>query len=336
MSAVARAAVAAVLASLPAARAAVAQFAAPSEVVRTTPGTPARGSAAWIEVADDPTRTDLARITAVEGEAAGEPLHFEAGERGYVALLGVPLVGDDTLPITLRLTRPGRVDTSMVRIAVRQPDYPRERLRVAPRMVQHDSATRRRIDSEVARAREVSYRSHRTPRLWSPPLTLPRSSRITSPFGSAREYNGQVTSRHTGTDFAGALGTPVLAAARGVVALVADFYLAGRAVYLDHGAGLVTGYFHLSRAAVAEGDTVEAGQRIGAVGQSGRVTGPHLHWILRYGTISLDPMTLVALAAEAAVLTPPSPRDEPAAPAAPLSDPPSPCCASSPARRRTP
>jgi murein DD-endopeptidase MepM/ murein hydrolase activator NlpD len=82
------------------------------------------------------------------------------------------------------------------------------------------------------------------------------------------------------------------------VALAADFYLAGKAVYLDHGGGLVTGYFHLSRAEVAPGDTVRAGQRIGAVGRSGRVTGPHLHWIMRYGTISLDPMSLVRLREE--------------------------------------
>jgi murein DD-endopeptidase MepM/ murein hydrolase activator NlpD len=107
-----------------------------------------------------------------------------------------------------------------------------------------------------------------------------------------------VTSRHTGTDFAGAFGTPVVAAARGVVALVADFYLAGRAVYLDHGAGLVTAYFHLSRVDVTQGDTVKAGQRIGGVGQSGRVTGPHLHWVLRYGAISVDPMSLVRLGRE--------------------------------------
>ena len=336
MSPAARAAIVGALVSLVAAHGAAPQFAAPSAVVRTTPATPARGSAAWIEVSDDPARNDLARLTAVQGETAGEPLHFELAERGYVALFGVPLVGDDTLTVTLRLHRGGRVDTSLVQLAVRLPAYPRERLKVPPRMVQYDSAIRKRIDSEVARAREVSHRSHETPRLWSLPLTLPRSSRITSPFGSAREYNGRVTSRHTGTDFAGALGTPVVAAARGVVALVADFYLAGRAVYLDHGAGLVTGYFHLSRAAVAEGDTVEAGQQIGAVGRSGRVTGPHLHWILRYGTISLDPMSLVSLGEEAAALSPLSPPDDPAAPAAPLSDPPSPCCASSPAPRRTP
>ena len=108
-------------------------------------------------------------------------------------------------------------------------------------------------------------------------------------------YNGEVQGRHLGTDFAGAIGAPVRAAGRGVVAMVANFYLAGRAVYIDHGGGVVTAYFHLSRADVLEGDTVVAGQRIGAVGRSGRVTGPHLHWVARYGAISVDPMSLLQL-----------------------------------------
>ena len=98
-----------------------------------------------------------------------------------------------------------------------------------------------------------------------------------------------------GVDFAGKKGAPVRAANRGVVALVGDFYLGGKVVYIDHGAGLVTGYFHLSRAAVAEGDTVARGQMIGRVGATGRVTGPHLHWIARYGAVTVDPMTLLTL-----------------------------------------
>ncbi len=302
---------------LPGAAEAAAQFAAPSTVIRTLPATPARGSAVWLQVHDDWSRSDQPRLTAVEGEAAGEPLHFEATERGFVALLGVPVEGNDTLAIALHLTRGERLDSTTVALRVCRASYPSERLRVPPRMVEYDSAARARLDAETARAREVSRRAHETPRLWSAPLRLPRESRITSPYGGAREYNGKVTSRHTGTDFAGAVGAPVVAAARGVVALVADFYLAGRAVYLDHGGGLVTGYFHLSRADVAEGDTVAAGQRIGAVGRSGRVTGPHLHWILRYGTISLDPMTAVALTSAS-----------PEAPAERPSDPPSPCSAS--------
>jgi murein DD-endopeptidase MepM/ murein hydrolase activator NlpD len=274
---------------------AAAQFAAPSAVVRTTPDTAARGSVVWLRVEDDPSRNDQDRLTAVAGTAEGEPLHFEPAERGFVALLGIAVEGGDTVPVALELARAGRVDSMYVSVGVRQPRYHRERITVPPRMVQYDSATKARIESESARAREVSRRAHETPRLWSPPVRLPRNSRITSPYGGAREYNGQVTSRHTGTDFAGAVGAPVVAAARGVVALVADFYLAGRAVYLDHGGGLVTGYFHLSRVDVAEGDTVKAGQRIGGVGRTGRVTGPHLHWILRYGSISVDPMSLVRL-----------------------------------------
>ena len=210
-------------------------------------------------------------------------------------MFGIPLEGGDTVGVTLRLSRGDRMDTSLVLLSVRQPDYPSERITVPPRMVEYDSATRARIESEGVLAREVSRRSHDTRRLGSFPLRLPRPGRITSPYGGAREYNGKVTSRHTGTDFAGAVGAPVVAPTPGVVALVADFYLAGKAVYIDHGAGLVTGYFHLSRANVVVGDTVRAGQRIGAVGRSGRVTGPHLHWIMRYGTISLDPMTLVEL-----------------------------------------
>jgi murein DD-endopeptidase MepM/ murein hydrolase activator NlpD len=293
-----RAAVCIALPWLPGVATLSAQFAAPSAVVRTTPVTPARGSVVWLTVEDDRSRNDQSPLTAVEGEAAGEPLHFERVDRGFVALLGIPLEGSETLPVALRLSRQERADSTLVGLLVRHPAYPSERLKVPPRMVQYDSATRARVESESARAREVSRRSHETPRLWETPLTLPRDSRITSGYGGAREYNGQVTSRHMGTDFAGAVGTPVGAAARGVVALVADFYLAGRAVYLDHGAGLVTGYFHLSQVEVAEGDTVAAGQRIGAVGRTGRVTGPHLHWIMRYGAISVDPMTLVALGRE--------------------------------------
>jgi murein DD-endopeptidase MepM/ murein hydrolase activator NlpD len=194
-----------------------AQFAAPSAVVRTSPDTPARGTLAWLHVEDDWSRNDQAPLLGVEGEAAGEPLHFAPGvERGFVALLGIPLDGGDTIPVTLRLARQERVDSATVLVAVRRRVFPSERLKVAPRMVEYDSATRARIDSEQALAREVSRRSHQTPRLWSEPIVLPRSSRITSRFGGARAFNGRVTSRHLGTDFAGAIGEPVIAAARGV------------------------------------------------------------------------------------------------------------------------
>ena len=112
-------------------------------------------------------------------------------------------------------------------------------------------------------------------------------------FGSRRFFNGQPRSPHSGADYAAPAGTPVLAAAAGEVALVGDFFFPGRSVFLDHGDGLVTMYFHLSEIDVAEGSRVERGQRIGAVGQSGRATGPHLHFGARWRRARVDPALLI-------------------------------------------
>jgi murein DD-endopeptidase MepM/ murein hydrolase activator NlpD len=263
--------------------------------VGTTPDLPGRGAVAWIRVTADSTLAPDT-LTGVDGQVEEEPLHFEARRAGgYRALLPIPLEGGDTLQVELMLHRETRSDTAQVFLTVAREAYPRERLKVAPRMARPDSAAAARIDREVAQARAIARRSHATPSLWVGAFRLPRPSRITSRFGAAREFNGEITSRHLGTDFAGKVGAPVSAPARGVVALVADFYLAGHALYLDHGGGLVTGYFHLSRTLVAPGDTVLPGQPIGEVGRTGRVTGPHLHWIARYGAINVDPMSLVEL-----------------------------------------
>jgi murein DD-endopeptidase MepM/ murein hydrolase activator NlpD len=241
-------------------------------------------------------RPSLPGTTVTGGKAAGEPLHFERVAAGdYRGLIGVPIGVRDSLRATIYLADKERADTVVIAIAVRQAGFPSEQLAVAPAFVRPDSVAAARIRRELVRSRRVSHRSRDTPRLWRGPFHLPRSSRITSRFGSARVYNGEVKSRHLGTDFAGAVGTPVRAAGRGVVALVANFYLAGRSVYIDHGGGLVTTYFHLSRVEVRQGQTVVTGQRIGRVGQSGRVTGPHLHWAARYGIIAVDPMSLLEL-----------------------------------------
>jgi hypothetical protein len=273
----------------------VAAQARPGIVVGTTPDLPGRGSVAWLRVAQDSARPRDS-LVGVAGVTEGEPLHFETRRvGGYRALLPLPLEGGDSVTVELWLEWATRTDTVTVAVPVAQETYPRERLTVAPRMAHPDSAAEARIEREVAEARGVARASHQRPALWVGPFRRPRPSRINSRFGAAREFNGEITSRHLGTDFAGRVGAPVTAPARGIVALVANFYLAGHALYLDHGGGLVSGYFHLSRTVVAPGDTVLPGQKIGEVGRTGRVTGPHLHWIARYGVINVDPMSLVEL-----------------------------------------
>lgn len=270
-------------------RAAAAQDSIPQVILNSEPSPLTEGTVGWLVV-----RPQGASLTG--GEAAGEPLHFAPSAEGeYRGIVGVPVETSGSLRVSLFLAREGRVDTVQSTVAVLAAGYPRETITVAPAFAKPNQAATARIERENARSRQISRAARTRPRLWEGRFRLPRITRITSGFGAARVYNGEVKSRHTGTDFAGAVGAPVNAAGRGVVALVADFYLAGRAVYIDHGGGLVTAYFHLSGTDVAEGDTVVAGQPIGAVGRSGRVTGPHLHWVARYGLISVDPMSLIPL-----------------------------------------
>jgi murein DD-endopeptidase MepM/ murein hydrolase activator NlpD len=210
-------------------------------------------------------------------------------------LVAIPVDAGDTVPVSIVLHRGDATDTLALTLPVQAADYPSELLSVPPEYATPDSAATVRIQAEIAQSRALSRRSQTRPRIWTGEFQVPRKARITSRFGTARVFNGQVQSRHLGTDFQGAIGAPVRAAGQGVVALVADFYLAGHVVYIDHGGGLMTGYFHLSRTSVQKGQRVVAGELIGAVGKSGRVTGPHLHWIARYGAISVDPMSLLKL-----------------------------------------
>jgi murein DD-endopeptidase MepM/ murein hydrolase activator NlpD len=224
---------------------------------------------------------------------AGEPLLWRAVGDSLVALAAVPI--DSTTGVMLRLTCDGAAERT-VRLRTRAGAYRLEALRVAPRFsAPPDSALAARQRDEAARAAAVSRASHDVPRLWTTPFLVPRPSRITSRFGSGRTFNGAVTSRHLGTDYAGAVGAPVRAANRGVVRLVDAFYLGGNVVYLDHGEGLVTAYLHLSRQRVAVGDTVARGQVIGDVGATGRVTAAHLHFITRFGQVTVDPASVLGM-----------------------------------------
>ena len=254
-----------------------------------SPASPVQGASLMVHV-----RTIAG--SDLTGTLAGEPLHFAEVEPGvYGAVGAIPI--DSTGSVGLRVMRMGASALPDSRqLAVARGDYRMARLTVAPRFgAAPSAAVARRSSAESALAYAVARGAHETPRLWTEPFMLPRDSRVTSGFGDGREFNGAVQSRHMGVDLAGAVGAPIRAANRGVVRLVSDFYYAGTAVYIDHGGGLSTGYFHMSRADVAIGDTVSRGQVIGRVGQSGRVTGPHLHWIARYGGITVDARSLLAL-----------------------------------------
>jgi len=242
------------------------------------------------------TLVGAARV--VSGEMAGEPLHFIKSDSGRWRAIGaVPVDAAESVSARVLVVRAsGRMDTVRARVAVPPFVPPKtEPLTVDTGFTQLDSAGVAHVARDNAKARGIGRRSHATPRLWSAAFLRPRSSALTSTFGTGRSFNSTVTSRHLGVDFRGKVGDTVFAANRGVVALTEDFLLAGTVLYVDHGAGVVTGYFHLSRVLVAVGDTVSRGQPIAFVGASGRVTGSHLHWSARYGSLTVNPLDLVAL-----------------------------------------
>ena len=268
--------------------------AAAQVVVDWLPATPTEGSFVQIAVRP-PAGPSPASVT---GRVAGQPLRFEPDSGGtWRSLAGIPLPSPDRAVVALVLRYPdGTSNEDSVTVPVAKGRYAVDRLTVAPRYsAPPDSALAARIVREQERAMAVSRASLETPRLWQGDFARPRPTRITSGYGRAREFNGQVQSRHLGVDLAGAVGAPVLAPNRGVVALVDETYYGGNVIYLDHGGGLVTAYLHLNAALVQPGDTVSRGQLIGRVGQTGRVTGPHLHWIARYGTLTLNALSLEQL-----------------------------------------
>lgn len=263
--------------------------------LRVSPAHPLPGAVVTLTLRDSGGGRDS--IVAIRGTMAGEPLHFESARGEHRAIGAVPVDSVASVVAQALVTRAsGRVDTLRVAVEIPPLPPPSEQLAVASRFGRPlDAATQARVARENARALAVGRRSHQSPRVWSAPFLRPRASEISSSFGTGRTFNGAVTSRHLGVDFRGAVGEPVRAANAGVVALVDRFFLGGRVVYIDHGAGVVTGYLHLSKVLVAVGDTVTRGQQIGLVGATGRVTGPHLHWNARYGALTVNPLDLVAL-----------------------------------------
>lgn len=263
--------------------------------MKITPAAPAPGSIVRITLTDSTRSAD-----ALYGEMAGEQIHFRPVSEGVWVGLG-PVPTDANGEVRAFAVIAGTSDTIRASVTIPKPPPSRNRapraLSVAPRFTQPlDSATQARIDRENETARNIGRSSHNTERMWTQPFLRPRESLVTSRFGTGRMFNGTLTSRHLGVDFRGQAGEPVRAANRGVVALVGDFFLAGNVIYIDHGEGVVTAYFHLSKTLVAKGDTVSRGQEIGLVGSTGRVTGPHLHWSARYGAVTVNPLDLITVA----------------------------------------
>ncbi len=200
---------------------------------------------------------------------------------------------DETGPLKVDVTLPsGRMEP--VSIAVTPRDWPVEHVNgVPPKTVNPPPEIAARIQREQALVTAARERDdERTD--FALPFQWPVQGRISGRFGNARVYNGQPGAGHSGMDIAAPDGTPVRAPAGGVVTFASpDLYLTGGTVLLDHGHGVSSNFLHLSRIDVRVGDRIEPGQVIGAVGATGRATGPHLHWGMNWFDTRIDPLLVL-------------------------------------------
>lgn len=241
----------------------------------------------------------IEKATHLSGAFGDQALSFFSSPdgQGFAALVGVDLEerpGRRSLQLDL-MDALGNRYRGYRTVDVAKAKFPIQRLTMPKELVELDAETMKRVEQEVERLKAV-WADPTPEKLWRGSFTLPvNRGRRPSGFGARRIINGEERSRHTGADIEAPLGTPVLAANTGRVALVDEHFFPGKLVVLDHGLGLYTMYFHLQEALVEAGQLVEKGQQIGKVGTTGRASGPHLHFGARLNGARVDPLSLLAL-----------------------------------------
>ena len=234
-----------------------------------------------VAILDVPGEPDRAPVVTFDGNR----VMVLPGPNGWRAIVGIALArepGAASIEI-----RSGKV-TLTQGFTVAGKAYATQRLKVAPRHVDLSPEDAARVEREQPHIRAtLATFSEAAPVTmnFAPPVRGPRSSS----FGLRRVFNNQPRNPHSGMDIAAPVGTPIYAPAPGKVIDTGDYFFNGNSVFVDHGQGLVTLYCHLSKIDVEAGTEVKTGDKLGEVGATGRVTGPHLHWGVALNRVFVDP-----------------------------------------------
>ncbi len=234
------------------------------------------------------------------GEYNGKPLMVINNQAQWYAVVGIPLdaaIGQQQITVTLA----DGSDTTQT-FTVSDKAYESQRLIIADkRKVEPNEEDMQRITQEKVVTDKALAHWSNTLLSENLQLDLPVEGRLSSSFGLRRFFNDQPRAPHSGLDIAAPEGTPIKTPADGRVILSGDFFFNGNGIYIDHGQGLVTMYCHMSRIDVKEGQELKRGQIIGAVGMTGRVTGPHLHWGVSLNDARVNPSLFVPALMDGAI-----------------------------------
>ena len=256
--------------------------------VTVTPSVVAAGSPVLI-------RVNAPDATSVDGDWLKRKIQFFQHGTEWFALAGVDVeapLGPSTLQITAHVNG-HPVDLTQT-VDIHAAHYRTGTLTVESKFVAPPPEVQKEIEEESKLKAKVFASSSNVP-LWQGDFRAPVPAQATDSFGTRRMFNGKLASIHKGADFHAATGTPVHASNSGIVVLARHLYFEGNCVIIDHGLGLYTLSMHFSRIDVKEGQHVNTGDELGLSGATGRVTGPHLHWAVRWENAYLDPVKLLHL-----------------------------------------
>ncbi len=229
------------------------------------------------------------------GRLGADELTFLPYRQGHLALIGLPVErATGPLPAELTLADEGGPRAVRGSVTVGPAGFRRRRLTVSSRFTRISKKDRQR-SADDSRAFAEAFDRDFEPWRFTEGFAWPIASEVTAPFGDVRLLNGRKKSQHFGLDLDGEVGDPVAASNDGEVVLVRDCFASGNTVLVHHGGRLFTAYFHLSAVDVTQGQVVRRGQRLGRVGKTGRVTGPHLHWGVKLDGRWINGAALVAL-----------------------------------------
>ena len=239
-------------------------------------------------------------ITRVQGKFLGRSISFFQDTRphephGYVGLVGIDLQDEPgTHELTVEVKAGEHSRTLSYQVLVMKEKFKVEHLKLPQDKVDLDDKAVARWKAEQAQVKDA-LANDSPMRLWQPGFIEPVNGKRTGIFGSVRIMNGQPRNPHNGEDIGAPLGTDVLATNDGIVRLTVEHFFSGKGLFLDHGLGFYSMYFHLSEVFVKDGELVKAGQVIGKVGATGRATGPHLHWGVKLNGARVNPYALLDL-----------------------------------------
>jgi murein DD-endopeptidase MepM/ murein hydrolase activator NlpD len=251
------------------------------------------------------------QVTEVKGTFLSRTIpffrEFRPGEPvGYIGLLGIDMQDDPgTYELAVEVKQGEQAKQLSFNVLVAKEKFAVEYLNLPKEKVDLDDKSVARWKAEQEQVKQALAENSRL-KLWHSNFVEPVNGKRTGIFGSVRIMNGKPRNPHNGEDIGAPMGADVAASNDGVVRLTVDHVFSGKGVFIDHGLGFYTMYFHLSDVLVKDGDLVTAGQIIGKVGATGRATGPHLHWGVKLNGARVNPYSLLDLPFKNGVTPPPT------------------------------